>query len=295
MSENAFREVLLYGAAAVKTCFTVRPQAIRRAWVDEERQKEHAELLKWLAAEKRPYSIGSDADLRRIIGHSRHDGVVVMTERPPIGAPKLGEIAEWRDAAETIVYVTKLSDSRQMAVIARVAAAMAVKRIFLDEPSAEAAFSSTAWSECDGAMEHLRLYRQSGPVGFLKLISDKYTIIGVVREGGRNPDYATPIRIPGRATMLLVGGGENGIDGELISKCSHTLHMPNRGAAPIPLNTADAVAHFLPWLTSKNKKPGEGFRTKMNAAKAAKAAARAASQPKTPKSPSSVEEGASDE
>lgn len=284
MSENTFKEVLLYGADAVNAVFTIRPQAIRRAWFDGDRVKEFAEIQKWLAAEKRPYSTGTDADLRAIIGHSRHGGAVVMTERPPIGAPKISDINDWREANEPVVYVTKTPDAHQIAAIARVTAAMGVKRLLLDDVSAEAAFASSAWSESRGAMEHLRLYRVTGPGGFLKLIEDKYHIIGVVREGGRNPDYATPVRVPGRSPLLLVGGGPNGIDGDLIARCAYLLHIPSRGAAPAALlNTADSVAHFLPWLTAKAKKdPGEGFRTRQKEAKAAKAAARTASSPKKP-------------
>ena len=280
MSENTFREVLLYGADAVNAAFAVRPQAIRRAWFDAEHAKDYAELSKWMAAEKRSYSVGTDADLRSIIGHSRHDGVVALTERPPIGSPKLSDINEWREAGEPVVYVTKTPDAHQLGAIARIAAAMGVKRLLLDEVSAEAAFASSAWSESRGAMEHLRLYRVTGPAGFLKLIDDKYHIIGAVREGGRNPDYSTPVRVPGRSPLLLVGGGPNVIDPDLISRCAHLVHVPSRGAAPVVLNTADTVAHFLPWLTAKAKKPsGEGFRTRQNEAKAAKAEARAKSQP----------------
>lgn len=282
MSENTFKEVLLYGADAVNSVFAIRPQAIRRAWFDEERVKDFTEICKWLAAEKRSYSTGTDADLRGIIGHSRHDGVVVMTERPPIGAPKLSDISAWREANEPVVYVTKTADAHQIASIARIAASMGVKRLLLDDVSADAAFASSAWSESRGAMEHLRLYRVTGPGGFLKLIEDKYHIIGVVREGGRNPDYTTPVRVPGRSPLLLVGGGPGGIDPDLIARCAYLLHVPSRGATPVSLlNTADCVAHFLPWLTAKTKKtPGEGFRTRMKEAKAAKANARAAHAPK---------------
>lgn len=275
MSENTFREVLLYGADAVKAVFAIRPQAIRRAWLDEETAKEYADITKWMAAEKRSYSVGDDAALRSIIGHSRHDGIIVQTERPPIGSPKISDVAEWRDANEPVVYVTKTPDAHQLGAIARVTAAMGIKRLLLDDVSAESAFASSAWSEARGAMEHLRLYRVTGPGGWLKLIEDKYHIIGVVREGGRNPDYSTPIRVPGRPPLLLVGGGPNGIDPDLISRCAYLLHMPTRGNAPAVLNTADAVAHFLPWLTAKVKKePGEGFRTRQKAAKEAKAIAR---------------------
>lgn len=282
MSENTFREVLLYGADAVRACFTLRPQAIRRAWFDAERVKDYSDLCKWMAAEKRSYSTGTAADLRAIVGHSRHEGVVALTDRPPIGAPKLSDVAEWREAGEPVVYVTKTADAQQMAAIARVSAAMGVKRLLLDEESAEAAFASSAWSESDGAMEHLKLHRVTGPGGFLKLIEDKYHILGVVREGGRNPDYTTPVRVPGRAPLLLVGGGPGGIAPDLIARCAHLLHVPSRGAAPVALNTADCVAHFLPWLTAKAKKdPGEGFRTRQKEAKAAKAAAREQSKPKS--------------
>lgn len=282
MSENNFREVLLYGEAAVRAAFTTRPQAIRRAWFDGERVKDYADICKWLAAEKRSYSTGTDADLRAIIGHSRHDGVVALTERPPFGAPKLSDIDEWRAAGEPLVFVTKTPDARQIATIARVAVAMGVKRLLLDDESFESAHASWAWSESDGAMEHLRLYRVTGAGGFLKLVADKLHIIGAVREGGRNPDYETPVRIPGRSPLLLVGGGPDGIDKDLIARCGHLVHIPLRGNAPIGLNAADTVAHFLPWLTAKAKKnPGEGFRTRQKEAKAAKAAARSASTKKT--------------
>ncbi len=286
MSENTFREVLLYGADAANACFSVRPQAIRRAWFDAARVKDYSEICKWMAAEKRSYSTGTDADLRAIIGHSRHDGVVLLTDRPPIGAPKLSEVAEWREAGEPVVYVTKTADAHQIAAIARVSVAMGVKRLLLDEESTEAAFASSAWSESDGAMEHLKLHRVTGPGGFLKLIEDKYHILGVVREGGRNPDYTTPVRVPGRAPLLLVGGGPNGIAPDLIARCAHLLHAPVRGAAPVKLNTADCVTHFLPWLTAKTKKnPGEGFRTRQKEAKAAKAVAREQSKPKAAPAP----------
>ncbi len=268
--DDNFREVLVYGKAAVHAVFERRRTAITKLVVSGDNTAEFAELCSWLASEHKPYEIVERAKIARIAGSDEHEGVVATTRRPVPPAIKPAMRDEWHDAGEKIVFVDEGIAPRRLATIARVAAINGVSRFVVPEKSVADVMSSTAWSLSSGAFEQLKIYSTESMTGILRMMGERFFIVGMVREGGRRIDYGSHISFPGKTVALYVSNDPNGVPAATIARCGYLLHISEPAGAKIFYAPDELAAHVLPWLYAKQKKGGEGFFARKKAAKAQK-------------------------
>lgn len=261
MQENHgnFKDVFLYGKAAVRAAFRFRRASIERLFLSAENHKEFAELCSWLAGERRPYETLDAGALARMVGTSRHEGVVALTRRPVPASIRPVMRDEWHAAGEKALFAHGVGDAFELARLAHVAAVCGVSRFVVSEEDVPALMSADAWSLAGGAMDALKLYSTESMAGLLRMMREKFFIVGAVREGGRRVDYAKPIAFPGRTVALCVSGDANGVPADLISRCDYLLHVAEPADAAFRFTPAEIATHLLPWLGAKTKKPGEGF------------------------------------
>lgn len=253
-------EILVCGKAAVEACLKMRPAALREVFADERRARFFETLCEGVLRERRPWTLVSSSELSKLAGTSVHGGIVARTERPEPAQVRPVMRDEWAAAGEKILFVDGIGDSAQMASIARVAAVCGVTRIIADEAeSLPTLTNSKTWSLCGGALEMLKLYRTESMAGMLRMMSEKFFVVGAVREGGRRVDYGKTPTFPGKPTAFLICGGENGVPGELISRCGYLLHIAEPAGAWVHYTPSEICAQYLPWLSAKIKVPGSGF------------------------------------
>lgn len=241
-------------------CFRERPNALKKLLFTSENARALAEICQWLADEHRPFIESAPDELERAAGHPAHGGVVALTERPPPAFPKPSDFDAWRAAGIALLFAEDIADPIQIGGIARVAAAMGVKRLLLGGVSAMAVFSSRAWSAAAGALDLLTLH-DAGDTGLLlRTIREKFCVVGFTRPGGRRIDGIKPVRVPGRPLAIVIGNTETGISAGVAGKCEHLFHIPGAEGSTL-LNANDTAAFGLPWLLGRERKTG-GFLAK---------------------------------
>ena len=265
-------EIRLCGESAVKACAQARPAALREILADERAARSRlaptldflrAEIAEAGFAQKIAIRTVPAAELAHFAGTHAHGGIAALTERPESAQIRPAMREEWFAAGERVLFVFGVSEPAQLASVARVAVACGVSRLIADERETVPALAhSRTWSRADGALEFLKIYRTESPAGALRLMSARFFTVGFVREGGRRVDYAKIPVFPGKSVAFVLGGSENGIPAEIAAHCDYLLHISENAAAPIRLAPAEIAAHALPWIFSKKKRAGAGFRSR---------------------------------
>lgn len=261
MQENHgnFRDVFLYGKAAVQAAFKFRRIAIEKLFLTAENHKTFSELCSWLASERRPYESQDFNALSRMVGSTKHEGVVAITRRPVPASIRPVMRDEWHAAGEKILFIDGVEDAAELARLAHVAAVCGISRLIVSENAVPALMSADAWSLSAGALDVLKIYSTESMAGLLRMMREKFFIVGAVREGGRRIDYSKPIAFPGRPVALYVSGDSNGVSADLVARFDYLLHIAEPTDAFFRYSPSEIATHLLPWLNAKIKKPGEGF------------------------------------
>lgn len=253
-------EILLYGKSAVEACARNRPAALCEIFADARRERDFAALKAAAEREGCAWTTVSPAALAEIAGTSAHEGIAARTERPVPAQVRPAMRDAWHGAGEKAVFLENVTDAAQLASIARVAAICGVTRIVADEKKTVPALaSSRAWSLSGGAFETLKIYRTESMAGMLRMMGERFFVVGCVREGGRRVDYAKPPAFPGKSVALLVSGDANGVPAELISRCGCHLHVAEPAGTFLHFTPAELAAQMLPWIFRKEKRAGAGF------------------------------------
>lgn len=269
MSANTTMEIFICGKAAVVACLKMRPAALREIFVDERRVRTFADVRE-LVGEHVSWKTVFSGELSQIAGTPAHGGIVARTERPEPAQVRPVMRDEWAAAGDKILFLDGLADASQLASIARVAVICGVSRIIADEGvTIPALTSSKAWSLSGGALEAVKIYRTESMAGMLRMMGEKFFVLGCVREGGRKIDYSKAPTFPGKGVALFLSGDENGVPPEMISRCGYLLHVPEPEDSMFRYSPAELCAHLLPWLSARVKRPGAGFFERKKQKKAA--------------------------
>lgn len=264
-NQNHFRDVFLYGKAAVQAAFRFRRPAIEKLFLTADNNKAFSELCSWLASERRPYESQDFNALSRMVGNAKHEGVVAITRRPVPASIRPIMRDEWHAAGEKVFFVDGIEDAAELARLAHVAAVCGISRFVVSENAVPSLMSSDAWSLSSGALDVLKIYSTESMAGLLRMMREKFFIVGAVREGGRRIDYSKPIAFPGRPVALYVSGDANGVPADLVSRFDYLLHIAEPTDALFRYSPSEIATHLLPWLNAKIKKPGEGFLSRKKA------------------------------
>lgn len=253
-------EIILFGRAAVEACAAMRPAALRDIFVDEKRAKFFSDLHEKISRERCAWHEVASAELLKIAGTAKHGGIVARTERPVPAQVKPVMRDDWHAAGEKVIFLENLSDAAQLASIVRVAAICGVTRVVADEKvTVPALENSRTWSLSEGALESVKIYRTESMAGMLRMMSEKFFVVGLVRRGGRKIDYSVVPTFPGKTVALFLSGDENGVPADMISRCGHLFHIPEPEGAILRFSPAELAAQILPWISTKSKRPGAGF------------------------------------
>src|SRR5690554_4844463 len=233
-------EVRLYGVNAVRAVFARRPQAIRKLYLAGARIPDLQPLLKWCVANRVGYRVvEEEAELGRLAGSGRHEGVVAEVLREPVPAleawlPGLG------DGPQCLLWLDGVGNPHNFGAILRSAAHFGVAAVLLP-PDSGLALSGAAARVAEGGAEAVPLVRigpQADAVGLLR--DAGFTLAATVVEGGADLFAAD---LPSRLVYVMGAEGE-GMDRGLADACDLRLSIPGTGKVE-SLNVAAATAVLL--------------------------------------------------
>ena len=251
------RAVNVCGFKAVAAAFARRPKCIQRLFFDAKTAPQTADMCRWLAQERRVYRQVEPAELERIAGSIHHGGIVAVTERPPLRAPKFQDLAEWQRNGEPLLILDRIGNPHNLGAIVRSAAFFGINRLLIQRHPLQAQPTDAAYRVAEGGMEHVFIYEVTALQPFVKQLHARFLVVGASVRGGRNLDTAKPPRAPGRPVALLLGNEETGLDPQLERLCEQLVRIPGGGAVE-SLNVSAAAAVLLQWIAAGRPTPRPG-------------------------------------
>lgn len=260
---------IICGRAAVDAVFKNRPKALRKLWLVEENQGPLGEICAYLADEKRSYSTQTYDRLTRVVKHPNHDGVIAFVDPPLKPQFQMSHLVDWQKSGEPLLIIDQVSDPIEFGRLLKVAVSFNMRRALVTDSPMQAPVDGSVYSASQGALEHIRCYRIGKLVPLFKHLEPYFLSIGVGGPGASRPNWAKPLRAPGRSAAIIISDRPEGLDKRLVPLCEHRVYIPTKG--PLTLAPSENLATLLAWLTVEGKQGKDrGFRARQAAKKAEK-------------------------
>lgn len=233
-------ESRLHGMNAVQAVFARRPDAIRKLYLAGPRIPQLQPLLKWCVANRVGYRVVQDeAELARLAGSDRHEGVVADVLRVP--EPALEDwLPSLADGPQCLLWLDGVGNPHNLGAILRSAAHFGVAGVLLPQDS-DLAMSGAAARVAEGGAEVVPLVRAGAAEDGMRQLRDAgFALAATVVEGGQDLFAAT---LPRRLVYVIGAEGE-GMDRSLADACDLRLSIPGTGAVE-SLNVSAATAVLL--------------------------------------------------
>ena len=151
----------VYGENACRVAFLQRPEALVRLYLSEQMAPKFADLMKYLAANKKAYHVVSEAELEKVAGSQHHGGVVLLVKRKPVVSLATYLTQNGRKKQDCLLALDGVGNPHNLGAIARSCAHFGISGIVMKDPDllAHGAAARTA----EGGVEFVRGIREAFP------------------------------------------------------------------------------------------------------------------------------------
>lgn len=237
---SSARDAKFFGVHACRALAERRPEAIHRAFVNDTTLPLFGDLLKDLAARRRPYRVVEDAELETVSGSRHHEGVCLIAD--PLPDPDPGTLIDELSARKTarMVFLDGVGNPHNVGAILRTAAHFGVGALVglageLGSPSGATARTA------EGAAEHVPVMTWKHPTRSLDRVAQAgFARVATVVEGGRS---LYDVDLPSHCVFLL-GAEREGLSEGALRSADVSVTIPGSGAVE-SLNVASAAAVLL--------------------------------------------------
>ena len=230
-------EVKVYGENACRELFRQRPESIIRLYINSELAPKFADLMKYLAQQKRAYHLVDDTELEKVAGSQHHGGIVLLVKRKPITS--LALYLRQKRKLDCLLALDGVGNPHNLGAITRSCAHFGVNGIIMREP--QLLQSGAALRTAEGGGEFVDgLACDDLPLA-LKLCKDAgYTLITTSSHGGSSL-YNTALP----AKVVIVFGEEMfGVSKNVAKSADIALQIPGSGKVE-SLNVSVAASLIL--------------------------------------------------
>ncbi len=246
----AARQQVVCGWHAVLAALQQRPRQLRRFYLHRDRSAELAETLRQLARARVPYHIVPAEDLERLCASRAHQGVAAVFDPPVL--PHLNAAAVRLQAQQPGVWLALdgVGNPHNLGAIARTAAFLGVRGLWLDARDAAPIASTAALRTAEGALEHLDV----------ALVDDLAAALAdFARGGGATAALCLDQAISWnqwqpsrqRGVVVVAGAEESGVRADVRAACQTAVRIDGTGAVE-SLNVGVAVGMVLSRLLAMN-------------------------------------------
>jgi len=235
----AGRDHRFYGRKACEALCAVRPDAVQRAFFDEATAGAFGELMRSLAARRRPYRVVDLEELEKVSGTRHHEGVCLVADAlEPPRAPELLEALD--DGPARWIFLDGVSNPHNVGAILRVAAHFG-RSALAALPDELPAISGAVARIAEGGAEHVHALSWPDPSRALDRLSGHgfVTVATVVSGGAPLYEVALPPRV-----VFLLGAEREGVSEAALAAADLTVTIPGTGDVE-SLNVATAAAVLL--------------------------------------------------
>ncbi|MBI5609499.1 MAG: RNA methyltransferase [Deltaproteobacteria bacterium] len=153
----AVRQQVVCGWHAVLAALEQRPRQLRRLYLHKERSAELAETMRQLAKARVPYHIVAAEDLERLCASRAHQGVAAVFDPPVLPRLSVDTVGPLAQQAAVWLALDGVGNPHNLGAIARTAAFLGVRGLWLDARDAAPITSTAALRTAEGALEHLSI------------------------------------------------------------------------------------------------------------------------------------------
>jgi len=232
---------LVHGIHAVSSVLERRPEAVVEAILAGNGGKRLAELAAALKGLHVPLAYVSRAELDKLTGGARHQGVALRVRGPAtLDEARFRDLVAQRGAALCVLVLDGVQDPRNLGACLRSAAAAGADAVVIPRDRA-AGLTPAAVKAASGAAERVPLVRVTNLARALRRLADAHvSIVGLAGEGAKSL-YETRLRRP---IALVVGGEEKGLRRLSRERCNELVRIPMAGGVE-SLNVAVAAGVAL--------------------------------------------------
>jgi 23S rRNA (guanosine2251-2'-O)-methyltransferase len=216
----------VYGMHPVLEVLQAGRRRVERILLASRRPRIEIQRLIDLAAQcEVPLDYVESAQLRRLVGHDQHQGVVALVA--PLGYDDLADalaVLEQQGGPHTLLLLDGMTDVGNFATLVRSAAAFGVKVIFLPRHQS-VGLTPTVAKRSAGAIERIAVVQVGNVVRALEQL--KALGFWVYGADARATTRVAQVRWPERV-VLIVGAEGRGMRRLVRAHCDHLVRIPMR-------------------------------------------------------------------
>jgi RNA methyltransferase, TrmH family len=244
-------ELAVCGLSAVKKLEKNHGDLISRLYFTKETAPFFGGLCKKIAKNHGIYNMVEAEDLEKLCGSVHHQGVVAMIHAPEI-APLDSDVTDsWIKNGENALILDRIGNANNLGAIVRSAAFFGMKNIVISNDETQSPITTSSYRVAEGGMEYVTIYSVNSIPRLMEAVQGKMVRIGTDLTAKKTVSQLKSI-CTGKPALIVLGNEENGISGEVRSKCDELVIIPfagmEKGAAEPQvesLNVAQAASIIL--------------------------------------------------
>jgi TrmH RNA methyltransferase len=214
----------IYGLAAARAAFAVRPEQVLRIAYSERARLPLAEMLRAAARRRIAYRELSDEELAQMAGAVHHEGVCVLA-RPRV-EPSLDELAERTKPRGLLAALDGVDNPHNVGAVLRSAAFFGVAGLLIADPKRRV-LTSASRRIAEGGAEHVPLVHCAELAPALRELRARgLRVIG--SDSGRGLPLSE-LRWPPRCVLVL-GAEDRGLSSAVRGACDETVRIGGTNA-----------------------------------------------------------------
>ncbi len=240
------REQTICGLRAVQAALRQRPDRVRRLFYSAEHSQSLQPVLAQMAKRRGIFRVLPPEELDRVAGSRAHQGLVAVLDAPEVSVVTREIVAQTARVPGLTLLLDGVGNPHNVGAIARTAAFLGVRAMWLTADGAACVRSSAACRTAEGGLEYL-------PVA---ACHDALAVVqAYVHAGGQalalsvrgDKTLADLAQFRGQPVLLVLGSEEAGLDPAVEAACTLRLRIAGTGAVE-SLNVSVAAGIALATL-----------------------------------------------
>lgn len=239
LKQHRLEETKVQGENACRVCFSQRPDAVVKMYLEASMAPKFADVMKYLAANKHAYHIVDSAELERVAGSQHHGGVVLVVKRKPEYTLAAYLAANKHLKQDCLLALDGVGNPHNLGAIVRSCAHFGVKGVIMTQPyllqsgaaarTAEGGVEFVDGLSCEHLPLALQLCKQAG-----------YSLVTTSSHAGVSL-YQSQL---GRKVVVVFGEEMDGVSKQVANSTDISLQIPGSGKVE-SLNVSVAASLIL--------------------------------------------------
>lgn len=239
LKQQGQHESRVLGENACRVCFNERPDAVIKMYLHADYAPRFADVMKFLAANKRAYHIVDNAELEKVSGSQHHGGVIFVVKKREVMSIASYLTLHRKKTQDCLLALDGVGNPHNLGAIARSCAHFGVSGIIMTAP--EALQSGAAARTAEGGLEFVEALQTDHLPLALKLCKEAgYTLITTSSHAGVSL-YKS--QLP-KKVVVVFGEEMQGVSKAVANSAEIALQIPGTGKVE-SLNVSVAASLIL--------------------------------------------------